>query len=106
MTFYGTAKPTIEEMREKENRILGTLDFHSPLLKPDWRISFKGDSIYRAREPNWLGKYQNSKEKFADYNTETKMFKGAEKQPATCILDQPILEVGRCLFCFLTYPLS
>jgi hypothetical protein len=43
--FYGTAKPTIEEMREKENRILGTLDFHSPLLKPDWRISFKGDSI-------------------------------------------------------------
>ena len=80
--FYGTAKPTIEEMREKENRILGTLDFHSPLLKPDWRISFKGDSIYRAREPNWLGKYQNSKEKFADYNTETKMLKGAEKQPA------------------------
>jgi hypothetical protein len=37
--FYGTAKPTIEEMREKENIILGTLDFHSPLLKPDWRIS-------------------------------------------------------------------
>jgi hypothetical protein len=102
-------------------------------------LSFKGDSIYRAREPNWLGKYQNSKEKFADYNTETKMLKGAEKQPAnkgqvvhlipytlshildvgtkpdielpycqrsTCILDQPILEVGRCLFCFLTYPLS
>jgi hypothetical protein len=53
-----------------------------PLLKPDWRISFKGDSIYRAREPNWLGKYQNSKEKFDDYNTETKMLKGAEKQPA------------------------
>ena len=33
-------------------------------------------------EPNWLGKYQNSKEKFVDYNTETKMLKGAEKQPA------------------------
>jgi hypothetical protein len=48
----------------------------------DQTISFKEDSIYRAREPNWLGKYQNSKEKFADYNTETKMLKGAEKQPA------------------------
>ena len=33
-------------------------------------------------EPNWLGKYQNSKEKFVDYNTETKVLKGAEKQPA------------------------
>jgi hypothetical protein len=36
------------------------------------------NSIYRAREPNWLGKYQNSKEKFVDYNTETKMLKGAD----------------------------
>jgi hypothetical protein len=55
--FYGTAKPTIEEMREKENRILGTLDFHSPLLKPDWRISISNFHIANVQLVFWINQF-------------------------------------------------
>lgn len=59
--IYGTDKPTKEHIREHEERVqervLGVLDFHSPALKDDWKLSFKGDPISRGINANWHGRF-------------------------------------------------
>ncbi|CAC5410892.1 unnamed protein product [Mytilus coruscus] len=55
--IYGTDKPTIEHLREQEERVLGVLDFHSPVSRDDWKLSFKGDPISRGINKNWHGRF-------------------------------------------------